>query len=170
MDGRISLRISAPEDVSAIAAIYAPQVLHGTASFEVVAPNADEISRRRSRILQLGLPYLVAQAGGEIAGYAYASHFRPRTAYRFTVENSVYVAEPFQRRGVASLLMKELMQRCADRDMREMIAVIGDPKINNASVAFHHSLGFYEVGVLRGVGEKFGRALDVLVMQKTLGG
>ncbi len=168
MDRRISVRASMPEDASRIAAIYAPHVLHGTASFEVAAPDAEEILRRRAAILGIGLPYLVAEAGGEIAGYAYASRFRPRTAYRFTVENSVYVAESFQRRGVASLLMKELMQRCANQGMREMIAVIGDPASNSASVALHRSLGFHEAGVLRGVGEKFGRALDVLLMQKAL--
>jgi phosphinothricin acetyltransferase len=170
MGSGLIVRASTPEDVSGIAAIYSPYVLHGTASFETAAPDAPEIFRRRSAILELGLPYLVAETDGEIAGYAYASRFRPRAAYRFTVENSVYVAERFQRRGVARSLMKELLQRCADRGMREMIAVIGDPSINSPSVALHHSLGFHKVGVLRGVGEKFGRALDVLMMQKALVG
>jgi phosphinothricin acetyltransferase len=133
-----------------------------------VPPDAEEILRRRAAILELGLPYLTAEIEGQIAGYAYASRFRPRSAYRFTVENSVYVAESFQRRGVASALMKELLRRCADRGMREMIAVIGDPVINHTSVALHRSLGFHEVGVLRGVGDKFERALDVLMMQKAL--
>ncbi len=168
--GDVSVRTSVPPDASGIAAIYAPHVLQGTASFETMAPDPDEMLRRITTILELGLPYLVADAGGEIAGYAYASRFRPRAAYRFTVENSVYVAESFQRRGIGRLLMEELMKGCADRGMREMIAVIGDPTVNSASVALHHSLGFYKVGVLRGVGEKFGRALDVSLMQKTLGG
>jgi phosphinothricin acetyltransferase len=105
MDSCIIVRASTPEDVSGIAAIYAPHVRHGTASFETAAPDAQEILRRRSAILELGFPYLVAETSAEIAGYAYASRFRPRGAYRFTVENSVYVAERFQRRGVARLLM-----------------------------------------------------------------
>ena len=157
-----------PEDASAIASIYAPHVLEGTASFEVEAPDAEEILRRRAAILELGHPYLVAETGGEIAGYAYASRFRPRAAYRFTVENSVYVAERFQRRGIATMLMKRLIELCANAGAREMIAVIGDPSVNTASVVLHRSLGFNHVGLLNGVGEKFGRALDILIMQKSL--
>jgi L-amino acid N-acyltransferase YncA len=168
MPSSVQIRASTPEDASAIAAIYAPHVLHGTASFEVEAPGAEEILRRRAAVLELGLPYLVAQTDGEIAGYTYASRFRPRAAYRFTVENSVYVAPQFQRRGVARLLMQQLIKLCSDAGMREMIAVIGDPAISNASIALHHSLGFNEIGVLRAVGEKFGRAIDVLMMQRSL--
>lgn len=168
MQVRVHVRIAMPEDVTAIAAIYAPYVLHGVTSFEVDVPDAGEILRRRAAILELGLPYVVAEIGGEIAGYSYANRFRPRSAYRFTVENSVYVAERFQRRGVARLLMRELIEQCANAGMREMIAVIADPSISTASVALHRSLGFDEVGLLRGVGEKFGRALDVLIMQRSL--
>jgi len=168
MESRAQVRSATPEDAFAIAAIYAPHVLHGSASFEVEAPDAEEILLRRAAILELGLPYLVAEIDGEIAGYAYASRFRPRAAYRFTAENSVYVAERFQRRGVARLLMQQLMESCANAGIREMIAVIADPSISLPSVTLHRSLGFQEVGVLRGVGEKFGRALDVLMMQRTL--
>ena len=168
MESHVQVRPAMPEDASAIAAIYAPHVIRGVASFEVEAPDADEILRRRAAIVELGLPYLVAEIGGEIAGYAYASRFRPRAAYRFTVENSVYVAEGFQRRGVARLLMQRLMETCAEAGVREMIAVIGDPSSSVASVELHRSLGFDEVGLLRGVGEKFGRALDVLLMQRSL--
>ena len=100
MEDHVQVRTAAPGDAFAIAAIYAPHVLEGTASFEVEAPDAEEMLRRRAAILELGLPYLVAAIDGEIAGYAYASRFRPRAAYRFTAENSVYVAERFQRRGV----------------------------------------------------------------------
>lgn len=164
----VHVRIAMPEDVTAIAAIYAPYVLHGVTSFEVDVPDAGEILRRRAAILELGLPYVVAEIGGEIAGYSYANRFRPRAAYRFTVENSVYVAERFQRRGVARLLMQELIEQCANAGMREMIAVIADPSISTPSVALHRALGFDEVGLLRGVGEKFGRALDVLIMQRSL--
>jgi L-amino acid N-acyltransferase YncA len=168
MPSSVPIRASTPEDASAIAAIYAPHVLHGTASFEVEPPNAEEILRRRAAVLELGLPYLVAEIDGEVAGYAYASRFRPRAAYRFTVENSVYVAPQFQRRGVARLLMQQLIKLCSNAGMREMIAVIGDPAISNASIALHRSLGFNEIGVLRAVGEKFGRAIDVLMMQRSL--
>ena len=168
MASSLVVRKSTALDASAIASIYAPHVLHGTTSFETVPPDAKEIVRRRAAILELGLPYLTAEIEGQIAGYAYASRFRPRSAYRFTVESSVYIADSFQRRGMASALMKELMRQCADRGMHEMIAVIGDPIINAASVALHRSLGFHEVGVLRGVGEKFEKALDVLMMQKAL--
>jgi L-amino acid N-acyltransferase YncA len=168
MESDVKVRAAMPEDASAIAAIYAPHVIHGVASFEVDAPDAEEILRRKAAIAELGLPYLVAEIGGKVAGYAYASRFRPRAAYRFTVENSVYVAEGFQRRGVARLLMLRLTEICAETGVREMIAVIGDPSTSTASVALHRSLGFDEVGVLRGVGEKFGRALDVLLMQRSL--
>ena len=168
MESPVQVRSATPEDALAIAAIYAPHVLGGTASFEVEAPDAEEMLRRRAAILELGLPYLVAEIDGEIAGYAYASRFRPRAAYRSTAENSVYVAERFQRHGVARLLMQQLMELCANAGIREMIAVIADPSISLPSVTLHRSLGFREVGVLSGVGEKFGRALDVLMMQRSL--
>jgi L-amino acid N-acyltransferase YncA len=168
MPSSIQVRASTPVDIPAIAAIYAPHVLHGTASFEVEAPDTAEFLRRREAVLELGLPYLVAETDGEIAGYAYANRFRPRAAYRFTVENSVYVAPRFQRRGVARLLMQQLIELCANAGTREMVAVIGDPSSSTASVALHRSLSFHEVGVLRGVGEKFGRAIDVLMMQRSL--
>jgi L-amino acid N-acyltransferase YncA len=168
MPNSVQVRASTPEDASAIAAIYAPHVLHGTASFEVEAPNAEEILQRRAAVLELGLPYLVAEIGGEVAGYAYAGRFRPRAAYRFTVEDSVYVAPQLQRRGVARQLIEQLIERCTIAGMREMIAVIADPSISTASIALHSSLGFHEAGVLRGVGEKFGRSIDVLMMQRSL--
>jgi L-amino acid N-acyltransferase YncA len=168
MQVSVHVRTAEPEDVIAIAAIYAPYVLHGVTSFELEVPDAREILRRRAAILELGLPYVVAEIGGEIAGYSYANRFRPRAAYRFTVENSVYVAERFQRRGVARLLMEQLIEQCAKAGMREMIAVIADPPTSTASVALHRSLHFDEVGLLRGVGEKFGRSIDVLMMQKSL--
>jgi len=168
MQSCIQVRASMPADASAIAAIYSPHVLYGIASFEVEMPNAEEVLRRREAILELGLPYLVAEIDGEVAGYTYASRFRPRSAYRFTVENSVYVAERFQRQGVARLLVQRLIELCSNAGMREMIAVIADPSISIASVALHRSLGFDEVGVLRAVGEKFGRPVDVLLLQRSL--
>jgi phosphinothricin acetyltransferase len=169
----ILIRAATPADSAAIAAIYAPHVLHGTASFETDAPTADEISRRISSIHELGLPYLVAEvpnkATAEIAGYAYASRFRPRAAYARTAENSVYVAPHHQRRGIAHSLMLRLIADCAALGIREMVAVIGDPAVNSASVALHRSLNFTDVGLLRSVGEKFGRPIDVLLLQKSLG-
>jgi L-amino acid N-acyltransferase YncA len=166
------IRAATPADATAIAAIYAPHVLHGTASFETEAPTADEMSRRMSSILALGLPYLVAevatQAGAEIAGYAYASRFRPRAAYARTAENSVYVAPHHQRRGIARALMLHLIDASAAAGIREMVAVIGDPTVNSASVALHRSLTFTDVGLLHSVGEKFGRPIDVLLLQKSL--
>jgi L-amino acid N-acyltransferase YncA len=168
MSANVHVRPARPEDVIAIAAIYAPHVLHGVASFEVDVPSEAELVRRRAAIVELGLPYLVAEIDGEIAGYCYAGKFRPRAAYRFTVENSVYVAKRFQRRGVARLLMQELIEQCADAGMREMIAVIAEPSMSAASIALHRSLGFDEAGLLRGVGEKFGKVLDVLIMQRRL--
>jgi phosphinothricin acetyltransferase len=164
----VQVRSAMPGDALAIAAIYAPNVLDDTVSFEMEAPDAEEILRRIAAILELGLPYLVAEIDGDIAGYAYASRFRPRSAYRFTVENSVYVAERFRRLGVARLLMRRLIELCADAGMQEMIAVIATSSMSTASVALHRSLGFDDVGVLRGVGEKFGKTLDVLMLQKSL--
>ena len=168
MGNGLQVRAASSQDVSAIVAIYAPQVLRGTASFELETPDADEMLRRMAGIIELGLPYLVAEIDGEIAGYAYVSRFRPRAAYHATGENSVNVAERFPRRGVARQLMHQLMDRSARIGLREMIAVIGDPTANSASVAFHRSLGFKQAGVLRSVGEKFGRALDVMMMQQSL--
>ena len=168
----ILIRAATPADAPAIASIYAPHVLHGTASFETEAPDAAEISRRMSAIHELGLPYLVAEVpnevGAEIAGYAYASRFRPRAAYARTAENSVYVAPHHQRRGIARTLMLHLIDASSALGIREMVAVIGDPAVNSASVALHRSLSFTDVGLLRAVGEKSGTALDVLLMQKSL--
>jgi L-amino acid N-acyltransferase YncA len=164
----VQVRSAMAGDALAIAAIYAPNVLYDSVSFEMEAPDEEEILRRRAAILELGLPYLVAEIDGAIAGYAYASRFRPRAAYRITVESSVYVAERFRRLGVGRLLMRRLIELCADAGMREMIAVIANSSMSSASVALHRSLGFVDVGVLRGVGEKFGKTLDVLIMQKSL--
>lgn len=168
MKCEIIVRDAQPEDASAIAAIYAPQVLRGTASFEEVPPDAEEMLRRMKAVLELGLPYFVAEIGGEVAGYAYASRFRPRPAYRITVEDSVYVADRFHRRGVARLLMPRLIDVCSNAGYREMVAVISDPSINAASVALHRSFGFQDAGMLRGIGQKFGRIIDVLILQRSL--
>ena len=164
----IRIRPTECADAAAIAEIYAQQVVHGTATFEEVEPSVEEVQRRWEEIARLELPYFVAEIEGAIAGYAYASRFRARSSYRFTVEDSVYVAERFQRRGVARLLLERLIEACSDSGLREMIAVIGEPSVNIASVALHRSMGFEEAGLLRGVGFKFGRRLDVLMMQRSL--
>jgi L-amino acid N-acyltransferase YncA len=168
MHVEVCVRPARPEDAAAIAVIYAPQVLRGTASFEEIPPDSDEILRRMKHVLDLGLPYFVVEIGGEVAGYAYASRFRERAAYRITVEDSVYVSERFQRRGVARALMQRLIEICASSNYREMVAVVSDPEVNVASVELHRSLGFRDVGVLRGIGQKFGKTIDVLILQKSL--
>jgi phosphinothricin acetyltransferase len=164
------IRPSTPADLSAITAIYGDAVATATGTFETEPPDVDEMARRRQDVLGRGLPWLVADdgAGGPLLGYAYANVFRPRRAYRYTVEDSIYVAADAKGRGVGRLLLAELIARCEAAGARQMLAVIGDAG-NAASVALHRSLGFHEVGRFRDVGHKFGRWLDVMLMQRTLG-
>ncbi|HKX43815.1 MAG TPA: GNAT family N-acetyltransferase [Burkholderiaceae bacterium] len=162
------IRPSAAADVPALAAIYAWNVQHGTGTFELDPPDAAEMSRRRDDVLAKGLPWLVAERAGTVLGYAYANHFRPRKAYRFCVEDSVYLAREAQGQGVGTLLLAELMARCEALGARQMLAVIGD-SANLGSIGVHRKLGFSDVGVLRSVGWKFDRWLDVVMMQKLLG-
>lgn len=162
------LREATPDDAAEIAAIYAPEVLAGTASYEEAAPDAGEMARRMAEVRARGLPWLVAVLNGRIAGYAYAGPFRARPAYRHTVENSVYVADWARGNGIAGMLMADLIARCTDLGHRRMIAVIGDSR-NLASAALHRRHGFAEVGVIPGAGAKFGGWLDLLIMQRALG-
>jgi phosphinothricin acetyltransferase len=155
-------------DAAAIAAIYAPQVLAGTASFETEAPDAAEMAARLARVLDKGWPWLVWDAGGDLLGYAYASQFRDRAAYRATCENSIYVAADAARRGVGKALLLALCDAARTAGFREMIAVIGDGSGNHASVGLHRACGFAEAGKLTNVGQKFGRWLDVVYMQRSL--
>lgn len=164
----LSIRPSAPDDVAAITDIYAWNVLHGTASFELDPPDAAEIERRRNGVLALGLPWLVAERGGTVLGYAYAGAFRPRPAYRFCVEDSIYLAPDAFGQGLGRLLLSELLARCQAWGARQMVAVIGD-SANAASIGVHRALGFEQAGLLRSCGWKFGRWLDVVMMQRTLG-
>ncbi len=161
------VRNSRAEDVPKIHAIYGFHVLHGLASFEEEPPSIDELSSRRADVLDRGLPYLVAEIGGEVMGYSYAAPYRSRPAYRFTVENSVYVDHNLRRRGVGYRLLSALITRCIERGCRQMIAVIGDSE-NMASIALHERLGFIRVGTLRAVGFKFGRWVDSVLMQRAL--
>jgi phosphinothricin acetyltransferase len=162
------LRDARDEDMGAIQAIYAHHVLHGLGSFEEVPPSFDDMKARRAAVLAAGLPWLVAEIDGHIAGYAYAGPFRPRAAYRYAVEDSVYIAPDFTRRGVGHALLTELIARCEAGPWRQMLAVIGDSG-NQGSVGLHRALGFSPVGTFASVGFKFGRWVDVVLMQRPLG-
>jgi L-amino acid N-acyltransferase YncA len=155
-------------DLPSVQTIYAHWVTTGTASFELEAPSVDEIARRRTDVVAKGLPYIVAEESGAVIGYAYANWFRPRPAYRFCVENSIYVHPEARRGGVARLLMAELVTRCEQAGARQMVAVIGD-SANTPSIALHAAMGFVHVGVIRSTRWKFDRWLDTVLMQRTLG-
>jgi phosphinothricin acetyltransferase len=148
--------------------IYAHAVAHGTGTFELVVPEAAEFARRRDDVLAQGLPWWVAERDGQVLGYAYANVFRPRPAYRFTVEDSIYLHPQAQGRGVGRWLLAELVARCQAAGARQILAVIGD-SANHGSLGVHRALGFERCGVLRSVGWKFGRWLDVVLMQRHLG-
>jgi phosphinothricin acetyltransferase len=164
-----SLRPALPEDVAAIAAIYAQHVATGTASFELAPPALDEMARRYAQLVASGYPYFVAHDANErVVGYAYASAYRPRPAYRHTVQDSVYVAADAARRGVGGRLLAALIDACAARGDRQMIAIIGGSD-NEASIALHARLGFVVAGRLVAVGWKHGRWIDSVMMQRPLG-
>lgn len=163
----LQLRNSLEADCEAIQAIYAHHVLHGTASFEITPPTVEEIRQRRSDVVNKGLPYIVAERNGEVVGYAYATMYRARPAYRFTVENSVYVKEGLAGEGIGSGLLIELIRLCTLAGFRQMIAVIGDS--SPASVALHKRHGFEQVGLFRSVGFKAGAWRDTAMLQLELG-
>jgi phosphinothricin acetyltransferase len=164
----VIIRAATRGDAAAIAAIYAPQVLTGTASFETEAPTEADMAARIDKVITAGWPWLVVEDDGAILGYAYAAQFRDRAAYAQTCENSVYVAAAAHRRGVGSALLAALGDAAREAGFREMIAVIGDGSGNIASRRLHAACGFRDVGLLTNVGRKFGRWLDVAYMQKTL--
>jgi L-amino acid N-acyltransferase YncA len=164
----LSIRASRDDDVAAIAAIYGYHVRHGVASFEEVPPAVDEIARRRAGIVAQGLPYLVAERDGRVVGYCYASLFRPRVAYRFTLEDSIYVDAAEIGRGIGRALLEALLQRGAELAYRQMVAVIGGRE-TIPSIRLHEALGFTHAGVLPAVGFKFGRWIDIVLMQRALG-
>jgi L-amino acid N-acyltransferase YncA len=168
MTAPITIRPVAPDDIRDITAIYAHAVQHGTASFEIEPPNETEMTTRRKILVDSGFPYLVADVGGRIAGYAYAGPYRPRIAYRHTVEDSVYVHPRAHRHGVGRLLLAELIAQAEGGGFRQMIAVIGD-SANAASIELHRSLGFLPVGTFANIGYKHGRWLDSVLMQRALG-
>ena len=162
------LRDSQEADLPAITAIYAHHVLHGTGTFELEPPDLAEMTRRRAEVLGRGLPWLVAERDGQVLGYAYANYFRPRMAYRFCLEDSIYLAPEAQGAGLGSLLLAELIARCEAQGARQMVAVIGD-SANAGSIGVHRRAGFEPMGVMKAAGWKFDRWLDVVFMQRELG-
>ena len=162
------IRNSLPEDIPAINAIYKHHVLHGTGTFEIDPPSCDDMANRRADVIGKGLPYLVATEGSQILGFAYCNWFKPRPAYRFSAEDSIYLAPEALGRGLGRSLLTELMQRAEAAGVRKLIAVIGD-SANQGSIGVHQSVGFTHVGVLKSCGWKFGRWLDVVLMDKALG-
>jgi phosphinothricin acetyltransferase len=164
-----SIRPAAAGDLPVIQRIYAHHVLTGLASFEETPPDLVEMTRRWQSIAETGLPYVVAvDSGGEIAGYAYAGPYRPRSAYRFTVEDSIYLDPKFQGRGLGRILLARLITDATACGKRQMIAVIGD-SANAASIGVHRALGFEMTGTFRAIGLKFGRWVDTVLMQRSLG-
>jgi L-amino acid N-acyltransferase YncA len=163
-----SIRSASLSDCRAIARIYAPAVTHGTTSFELDAPDEAEMARRMGALTEKGFPYLVAEIDNDVGGYAYAGPYRTRPGYRFTVENSIYVAPDVQRHGVGRALLAALIAACSERGYRQMLAVIGDSPNQPGSIGLHKACGFVEVGRLPDVGFKFGRWLDSLLMQRSL--
>ncbi|HJS31187.1 MAG TPA: GNAT family N-acetyltransferase [Alphaproteobacteria bacterium] len=164
----VAIRETTDADLPDIRAIYSHHVLHGLGSFEEVPPDLAEMRRRRGDVLARGLPYIVAMLDGRVAGYAYAGPYRTRSAYRYTVEDSIYVSPDFHRQGVGRALLEALIARCTALGFRQMIAVIGD-SANDGSIGLHAAQGFVQVALLPAVGFKFGRWVDGVLMQRALG-
>jgi phosphinothricin acetyltransferase len=162
------LRASTEADVVRCAEIYAHHVLRGTASFEVDPPDLAEMKRRRAGVLDLGLPHLVAERAGRVVGYAYAGNWRPRPAYKFSVEDSIYIDKDAVGQGIGKALLPALIEQCAALGKRQMVAVIGD-SAQTPSIRLHASCGFERAGTLKNIGFKFGRWLDSVLMQRSLG-
>jgi phosphinothricin acetyltransferase len=164
----VPIRPATPADIAAITRIYAEAVLHGTASFEIEPPSKEEMKRRMDALLEGGFPYVVAELDGVLAGYAYAGPYRTRPAYRFTVEDSIYIAPAAQRRGVGRALLDSLIAESTRRGFRLMVAIIGD-SAQTPSIALHRAAGFEMVGRFENIGFKFDRWLDSVLMQRALG-
>ena len=163
-----TIRPARDEDIAAITAIYSHHVLHGTGTFETTPPSIEDMAARRADVLAKGLPYLVLLDADQVLGFAYCNWFKPRPAYRFSAEDSVYLAPAIGGKGWGRLLLAELAAQAERVGVRKLIAVIGD-SANAGSIGVHQSLGFTHVGVLRACGWKFGRWLDVVMMEKALG-
>jgi L-amino acid N-acyltransferase YncA len=164
----VAIRLSRDDDIGEIAAIYRHHVLYGIASFEDIPPDEDEVASRRRDILALKLPYLVAEQSGQVVGYCYASRYRVRSAYRFTLEDSIYVDAAEVGRGIGRALLATLIERCCELGYRQMVAVIGGSD-QWPSIRLHEALGFRRAGLLSAVGFKFGGWIDCVLMQRALG-
>ncbi len=164
----VEIRSATEADLPAVTDIYEHAVLHGTATFELIPPDLTEMTRRFASLMDGGYPYFVAVLEGRVIGYAYAGPYRPRPAYRFTVENSVYLQPAIHRRGIGAQLLQRLIAECEARGYRQMIAVIGD-SANAGSIGVHSKTGFAMIGTHPNVGFKFGRWLDTVMMQRALG-
>jgi L-amino acid N-acyltransferase YncA len=164
----VQLRPAQPEDLPAIHSIYCHHVLHGLASFEEEPPSVQELERRYRDVIGRGLPYLVAEYGIDIAGYGYCAPYRARSAYRYALEDSIYIRQDMTGRGVGKRLLEELVRQSEALGYRQLVAVIGD-SANTASIGVHAACGFLRVGTLRSVGFKFGRWVDSVFMQRPLG-
>ncbi|WP_091741881.1 GNAT family N-acetyltransferase [Phenylobacterium immobile] len=169
MDQSVIVRTSTPADADAMAAIYGWHAVHGFGTFEEAAPTTADMAARRAAIVAKGLPHFIAEDDGGVLGFAYAGPFRPRAAYRYTVEDSVYVAPDAVGRGVGRLLLAQVLRACENLGVRQVMAVIGDSG-NAASIGLHRSLGFEPAGVGRNLGFKHGRWVDIVWMQKALNG
>ncbi len=167
MEKGLSIRNVESGDIKAIQEIYAAHVLHGVASFEEVPPSEEEMDSRYQQITAEGFPYLVAEQDGIIVGYCYAAPYRARSAYRFTVENSIYIREGMTGRGVGALLLGSLINCCEKGPWQQMVAVIAQGD-NSASLNLHRRMGFEQVGILKAVGFKHGQWLDTIFMQRAL--
>lgn len=165
---KFTVRDATQEDLASITEIYAHHVLYGKASFEITPPSLAEMTNRWTQIRSKGLPYLVAEAEQRLLGYAYAGHYHPRPGYRWTLEDSIYVAPEALRKGAGLALLEQLMAICTAQGYRQMVAVIGDSQ-NAASIELHRRCGFSQVGLLQSVGFKFGGWLDSVLMQRALG-
>ena len=162
------IRPSLDSDLPAIASVYGHHVLNSTGTFETEPPSVQDMATRRQDVLNRQLPWLVAESGGEVVGFAYGNWFKPRAAYRFSVEDSIYLAPGHQGRGVGRALLAELLAQLEARGVRKVMSVIGD-SANAGSVGLHTALGFERVGVIEACGWKFNRWLDIVLMQKNLG-
>ncbi len=163
-----TIRKSLPTDLNAITAIYRHHVLHGTGTFEIDPPSLQDMTTRRDDVLAKGLPYLVLEENTRVVGFAYCNWFKPRPAYRFSAEDSIYLAEESQGKGLGRLLLTELMVQAERAGVRKLIAVIGD-STNHGSISVHRSCGFNHVGILSDCGWKFERWLDVVLMERAVG-
>ena len=169
MPDEFTIRPSREDDLAAIQAIYAREVCHGTVSFETDPPDVAEMAARRRGLLEAGYPYLVAELDSRVAGYAYAGPYHRRFGYRHTVENSLYLGAWARRLGIGCALLERLIEECGERGYRQMVAIVGD-SANAASIRLHERCGFRMVGTLEDVGFKLGRWLDIVIMQRSLGG